>query len=108
MRHNKKGLKPPNLKEIVAPVQSRLRVQGLHASGRQIQKVADVDKYKNRRRKPGVTVASEKKTPERTIDFAPTFLTRLQAFSECKIREIWGKELIRGRTLASLDIPDAR
>jgi hypothetical protein len=55
------GSKPPNVKEIVAPVQQRLRAQGLQASGRQIQQVADAEKYKDLRRKPGRTVASEKR-----------------------------------------------
>jgi hypothetical protein len=57
---DQKGLKPPNLKELVAPVQKRLEAQGLHASGRQIQRLADAEKFKKRRRKPGATVASEK------------------------------------------------
>ena len=51
--------KPPNLKEIVAPVQAALRDQGLQASERQIQDRADADEFKKRRRKPGPTVASE-------------------------------------------------
>jgi hypothetical protein len=53
--------KPPNVVEIVTPVQARLRDAGFYASGRQIQKLADADQYKRRRRKIGVTVASEKK-----------------------------------------------
>jgi hypothetical protein len=52
------GLKPPNVKEIVAPVQKRLRAKGYQASGRQIQRLAEADRYKNRRRKPGATVTS--------------------------------------------------
>jgi hypothetical protein len=56
-----KGLKAPNVKEIVALVQPRLRAQGFNASGRQIQQVADADKHKSRRRQPGRTVASEKR-----------------------------------------------
>jgi hypothetical protein len=56
-----KGLKPPNVKEIVAPVQTRLHAQGFNASGRQIQRVADADKHKRRRRQPGRTVTSEKR-----------------------------------------------
>jgi hypothetical protein len=53
------GEKPPNLKEIVAPVQAALRNQGFEASGRQIQDLAGADVFKKRRRKAGPTVASE-------------------------------------------------
>jgi hypothetical protein len=55
------GEKPPNLKEIVAPAQAILRVQGYKASGRQIQNLAGADQHNNRRRKPGATLASEKR-----------------------------------------------
>jgi hypothetical protein len=55
------GLKPPNLKEIVAPVQNKLSAKGYVATGRRIQQLAESDAYKCRRRKPGVTVASEKR-----------------------------------------------
>jgi len=54
------GVKPPNIIEIVAPVQERLRTKGYQASGRQIQRLADANKYRNRRRKPGATVTSAK------------------------------------------------
>jgi len=57
----REDLKPPNVKEIVAPVQKRLSVQGYEASGRQIQRLADADKHKSRRRRPGPTVMSEKR-----------------------------------------------
>jgi hypothetical protein len=53
------GQKPPNLKEIVAPVQTKLLAQGHEASGRQIQKLAEAAKHKTRRRKVGPTIASE-------------------------------------------------
>jgi hypothetical protein len=53
--------KPPNVKQIVAPVQVRLRFLGYWKSGRQIQKLAEAPQHKARRRKPGVTVASEKR-----------------------------------------------
>lgn len=56
---DKRGMKPPNLKEIIGPVQNLLRTNGYQASGRRIQQIAD--KHKNRRRKPGVTVSSEKR-----------------------------------------------
>jgi hypothetical protein len=56
-----KGLKPPNVREIVPLVRIRLRAQGLNASGRQIQRVADADKHKSCRREPGRTVASDKR-----------------------------------------------
>jgi hypothetical protein len=48
--------KPPNVKEIVAPVQTELRIKGLDASGRQIQKFAEAEEFKNRRGKPGATL----------------------------------------------------
>jgi len=60
-----KGLKPPNVREIVALVQTRLHAQGFNASGRQIQHVADADRHKSRRRQPGPTVASEKRGSSR-------------------------------------------
>jgi hypothetical protein len=51
--------KPPNLKEIVAPVQTKLLAQGHQASGRQIQILAEAAKHKKRRRKVGPTIARE-------------------------------------------------
>jgi hypothetical protein len=53
------GLRPPNLKEIITPVQKRLELEGYEASGRRIQQLAGDSRYKGRRRKPGKTVASE-------------------------------------------------
>jgi hypothetical protein len=53
--------KPPNIKEIVSLVQARLAAKGYAASGRQIQSLAEADKYKKRRRKPGRTLANEKR-----------------------------------------------
>ena len=58
--HKKIGKKPPNVKEIVAPVQEKLRTKGYQATGQEIQQIAEADKHKNRRRPPGKTVASEK------------------------------------------------
>jgi hypothetical protein len=52
--------KPPNVREIVAPVQNALLAEGLNATGRQIQKLADAEEFKKRRRKPGSTIKSEK------------------------------------------------
>jgi hypothetical protein len=51
--------KPPNVKEVVKPVQEILCGQGYKASGNQIQKLAGAFQYQSRRRKPGKTVASE-------------------------------------------------
>ena len=53
------GQKPPNLKEIVAPVLTKLLAQGHQASGRQIRKLAEAAKHKKRRRKVGPTIARE-------------------------------------------------
>jgi hypothetical protein len=65
---DRRGLKPPNVKEIVAPVQERLIATGYEASGLRIQQLAGSDRYKNRRRKPGATVASEKRL-RKSADF---------------------------------------
>jgi hypothetical protein len=54
------GSKPPNLKEIIGPVQARLRAEGYNASGRQIQKLAEADKHKARRRPPGRTLGTDR------------------------------------------------
>ena len=54
-----KSEKPPNLREIIKPVQVILCGQDYTASGRQIQKLAETSQYQSRRRKPGRTVASE-------------------------------------------------
>jgi hypothetical protein len=51
--------KPPNVKEISRPVQKLLSSQGYKASGRCIQQFAGEAQYKERRRKPGRTIASE-------------------------------------------------
>jgi hypothetical protein len=59
-RAEKSGDKPPNVKEIIKPVQESLREEGLYASGSSIQDLAG-KKYKNRRRKPGATLASERR-----------------------------------------------
>ena len=53
--------KPPNVKEIVIPVQAELRALSYYQSGRQIQKLAEAPQHKTRRRLPGATVASEKR-----------------------------------------------
>jgi len=57
--------KPPNLREIVAPVRDKLKAHGYEASGRRIQNLANADKHKNRRRKPGTTILSENKRRQR-------------------------------------------
>jgi hypothetical protein len=57
----KEAQKPPNVREIIAPVQERLRAKGYEASGRQISELAGAEEYKSRRRKPGRTIASEKR-----------------------------------------------
>ena len=54
-----KSEKPPNLREIIEPVQVILRGQGYKASGSQIQKLAETPQHQSRRRQPGRTVASE-------------------------------------------------
>jgi hypothetical protein len=56
----KEGSKPPNVKEIAALVQRRLRDEGYETSGRHIQELAGADRHKSRRRKPGTTLLSER------------------------------------------------
>jgi hypothetical protein len=53
--------KPPNVKEVREPVQSRLRAKGLDASLKHIQDLAGDKRYAGLRRKPGKTVASEQR-----------------------------------------------
>jgi hypothetical protein len=55
------GRKPPNEKEIGAPVQERLRAKGRYASLNRIQKFARDPRYDGLRRKPGRMLASERK-----------------------------------------------
>jgi hypothetical protein len=52
--------KPPNLRQIAQRVQKRLRSEGLYASHNRIQGLAGAEEFRKRRRKPGVTVRSEK------------------------------------------------
>jgi hypothetical protein len=52
--------KPPNLREIAPRVQKALRSQGLDASHHRIQELAGAEVFRKRRRRPGVTVRSEK------------------------------------------------
>lgn len=61
------GQKPPNLREIAAPVQLILCECGFEASANQIQKLAGDPLHGSRRRRAGVTLASErrKQEPER-------------------------------------------
>jgi hypothetical protein len=47
------GDKPPNIKEVSQAVQLVLEQTGYRASGRQIQKLAEVDEFKLRRWPPG-------------------------------------------------------
>jgi hypothetical protein len=62
---DRRGLKPPNVKELVKPVQTILRDNGYQSSGRHIQELAQNGRHKSRRRKPGATVASEKRQQHR-------------------------------------------
>lgn len=55
------GKKPPNVNEIIKPVQARLRAAGYDASGRHIRELAGDHQHDNRRRKPGTTMASTKR-----------------------------------------------
>jgi hypothetical protein len=55
------GTKPPNIKEVREPVQHELRKTRHTASGNHIMRLAGVPQHNRRRRKPGKTLASEKK-----------------------------------------------
>jgi len=57
------GEKPPNIKELPAHVLRLLKAKGLHASGRQVMKLAENPEHARRRRSPGKTVRSEKRSP---------------------------------------------
>jgi hypothetical protein len=54
------GQKPPNIKEIAAPVLRQLMATGYTSSGRQIETLAGEDRHKKRRLPAGKTLASEK------------------------------------------------
>jgi hypothetical protein len=58
----KTNSKPPNVKEIGPLAKQRLDAISLEASAHHIQNCADAEKHKVRRRKPGATVASEKRS----------------------------------------------
>jgi hypothetical protein len=62
---SKSGQKPPNVKEIIPPVQAILKRQGREASGLQIQGLAGQDQYKARRLKQGARVANETRRQKR-------------------------------------------
>jgi hypothetical protein len=55
------GTKPPNIKEVREPVQHELRKTRHTASGNHIMRLAGEPQHNRRRRKPGKTLASEKK-----------------------------------------------
>jgi hypothetical protein len=55
------GRKPPNKKEVREPVQHELGKTRHTASGNHIMKLADAPQHARRRRKPGKTLASEKR-----------------------------------------------
>jgi hypothetical protein len=55
------GRKEPNVKELSAAVQPRLQRKGRRASRRSIEKLAEAPEFKRRRRRPGKTVASERR-----------------------------------------------
>ena len=57
---NAAGRKPPNIKEVQAPVQLRLEQKGFFASKRRIEHLAKAEEFKKLRRPPGKTVKSER------------------------------------------------
>jgi hypothetical protein len=52
--------KPPNIRELGAPVQRRLDREGFYASKRRIQLLGEAAEFKLRRRPPGRTLKSER------------------------------------------------
>lgn len=54
---NEQNVKPPNVKEVVQPVQQLLRDKGRQASGNTIIRIASEKHFQNRRREPGATLA---------------------------------------------------
>jgi hypothetical protein len=54
------GTKPPNIRELGAPVQLLLEQKGSSASKRRIQVLGEADEFKVRRRPPGKTLKSER------------------------------------------------
>jgi hypothetical protein len=57
----KAGTKPPNIKELPAAVQPLLQQKGFSTSGRHIMRLGDAEEFERRRRRPGKTVASERR-----------------------------------------------
>jgi hypothetical protein len=60
---DQKGSKPPNIKELPTAVKPLLEAKGYQASGAQIQKFGAA--FKNRRRSPGTTLRSERRSRKR-------------------------------------------
>lgn len=56
------GGKPPNVKEIPDIVLRQLQAKGLTTSKRRIEEIAGAPEFKGRRRPPGATLRSEKRT----------------------------------------------
>jgi hypothetical protein len=54
------GRKEPNIKEVQAPVQLRLKQKGFFASKLRIEHLANAEEFKKLRRPPGKTVKSER------------------------------------------------
>ena len=53
--------KPPNIKELPAAVQPLLQQKGFFASKRRIMQLGEAEEFKSSRRRPGKTVASERR-----------------------------------------------
>jgi hypothetical protein len=56
---------PPNIRKLPRLVQDRLRDSGHKASARQIQEIGGLSEFKERRRRPGKTLSSEKRGPRK-------------------------------------------
>lgn len=59
-------MKPPNVKEIIGPVEELLHAKRYEASGNRIAKLAGDPRHKTRRRRPGATLANEKRHQQKS------------------------------------------
>jgi hypothetical protein len=60
------GRKPPNIRELPEQVEKELRKTGHEASGNRIMRLGEAEQHIKRRRKPGKTLASEKRKADFT------------------------------------------
>jgi hypothetical protein len=94
--------KPPNIVELRAPVQKELHKTGHYASGNRIMTLGR--SFGRCRRKPGKTLASEKKRRFHEVDFQPSRLMKSVKSSNCQHDLAFGANVDgpnRGITMSS-------